>query len=246
MDISLIPCMPGIILPPSWGAYKCVLCDYGVIMLFRKASPQTEGRRNADPKTKTPPDNAILQKLIRNSFVRTGPPPKSTHDPGQGHRRDTARPDVGARLHHAALPLTRTWSVGVRHRPARPPTRALSAHAVACLQPRRPPHNLRKTRRSSARSSPPCMQSINLRPPMVYVPLRGLSTMGPHGTGRSGHCRCNLKRFRTSSIRPSVPCAATEPVRSLRCVPWYTVATYNYSDKVWSQHPLWAKGQFCT
>ena len=36
MDISLIPCMPGIILPPSWGAYKCVLCDSGVIMFFRK------------------------------------------------------------------------------------------------------------------------------------------------------------------------------------------------------------------
>ena len=29
MDISLIPCMPGIILPPSWGAYKCVLCNSG-------------------------------------------------------------------------------------------------------------------------------------------------------------------------------------------------------------------------
>ena len=58
MDISLIPCMPGIILPPSWGAYKCVLCDCGVIMFFRKASPQTEGEgvsRNADPKIKTPP-----------------------------------------------------------------------------------------------------------------------------------------------------------------------------------------------
>ena len=28
---------------------------FGVIMFFRKAPPQTEGRRNADPKIKTPP-----------------------------------------------------------------------------------------------------------------------------------------------------------------------------------------------
>ena len=34
--------MPGIILPPSWGAYKCVLCDSGVFMFFRKDPPQTE------------------------------------------------------------------------------------------------------------------------------------------------------------------------------------------------------------
>ena len=44
MDISVIPCMPGIILPPSLGAYKCVLCDYGVIMFFRKDPPQTQVR----------------------------------------------------------------------------------------------------------------------------------------------------------------------------------------------------------
>ena len=55
MDISLIPCMPGIILPPSWGAYKCVLCDSGVIMFFRKDPPQTEGRRHADLRIKTSP-----------------------------------------------------------------------------------------------------------------------------------------------------------------------------------------------
>ena len=57
MDMSLIPCMPGTILPPSWDAYKCVLCDSGVIMFFRKdpAQSQTEGRRNADPGIKTSP-----------------------------------------------------------------------------------------------------------------------------------------------------------------------------------------------
>ena len=56
MDISLIPCMPrGIILPPSWGAYKCVLCNSGVIMFFRKDPPQTEGRRHADLRIKTSP-----------------------------------------------------------------------------------------------------------------------------------------------------------------------------------------------
>ena len=46
MDISLTPCMPGAILPPSWSAYKRVLCDSGVIMFFRKDPPQTEGRRD--------------------------------------------------------------------------------------------------------------------------------------------------------------------------------------------------------
>ena len=64
MDISLTPCMPGTILPPSWSAYKRVLCDSGVIMFFRKDPPQTEGRRDADPGIKTSPcvcDICILE-----------------------------------------------------------------------------------------------------------------------------------------------------------------------------------------
>ena len=48
------------------------------------------------------------------------------------------------RRHAVCPPATRAVripgvSVGVRRRPARPPARAPSAHAVACLQPRRPP-----------------------------------------------------------------------------------------------------------
>ena len=32
---------------------------FGVIMFFRKAPPQTEGRRDADPLIKTPPDTPV-------------------------------------------------------------------------------------------------------------------------------------------------------------------------------------------
>ena len=52
---------------------------------------------------------------------------------GKGLRLRTTqgpRPDVGAR-HHAALPPTHVRSADMRRRPARPPTRAPGAHAVA-------------------------------------------------------------------------------------------------------------------
>ena len=42
--------------PPPQNAK--VLCVLGVIMFFRKAPPQTVGRRHADPKIKTSPDAA--------------------------------------------------------------------------------------------------------------------------------------------------------------------------------------------
>ena len=87
MDMSLIPCMPGTILPLSWDAYKCVLCDSGVIMFFRKdpAQSQTERRRNADPGIKTSPDRilcdprrslyCVLAHSINCSGSRPGGPP---------------------------------------------------------------------------------------------------------------------------------------------------------------------------
>ena len=45
--------------PASLGMFQCrlqrILCDFEVIMFFRKDPPQTEGRRDADPLIKTSP-----------------------------------------------------------------------------------------------------------------------------------------------------------------------------------------------
>ena len=45
--------------PASLGMFQCrlqrILCDFEVIMFFRKDPPQTEGRRDADPLIKTAP-----------------------------------------------------------------------------------------------------------------------------------------------------------------------------------------------
>ena len=45
--------------PASLGMFQCrlqrILCDFEVIMFFRKDPPQTEGRRHADPLIKTGP-----------------------------------------------------------------------------------------------------------------------------------------------------------------------------------------------
>ena len=45
--------------PASLGMFQCrlqrILCDFEVIMFFRKDLPQTEGRRHADPLIKTEP-----------------------------------------------------------------------------------------------------------------------------------------------------------------------------------------------
>ena len=47
--------------PASLGMFQChlqrILCDFEVIMFFRKDPPQTEGRRNADQLIKTPPES---------------------------------------------------------------------------------------------------------------------------------------------------------------------------------------------
>ena len=46
--------------PASLGMFQCrlqrILCDFEVIMFFRKDPPQTEGRRDAHPLIKTGPD----------------------------------------------------------------------------------------------------------------------------------------------------------------------------------------------
>ena len=45
--------------PASLGMFQCrlqrILCDFEVIMFFRKDPPQTEGRRHADLLIKTEP-----------------------------------------------------------------------------------------------------------------------------------------------------------------------------------------------
>ena len=51
--------------PASLGMFQCrlqrILCDFEVIMFFRKDPPQTEGRRHADLLIKTEPDLSGLR-----------------------------------------------------------------------------------------------------------------------------------------------------------------------------------------
>ena len=46
--------------PACLGMFQCrlqrILCDFEVIMFFRKDPPQTEGRRDAHPLIKTAPE----------------------------------------------------------------------------------------------------------------------------------------------------------------------------------------------
>ena len=53
--------------PASLGMFQCrlqrILCDFEVIMFFRKDPPQTEGRRNADPLIKTSPEGSLPLKI---------------------------------------------------------------------------------------------------------------------------------------------------------------------------------------
>ena len=60
--------------PASLGMFQCrlqrILCDFEVIMFFRKDPPQTEGRRNADLMIKTPPDCARCVTTGRLLCVR--------------------------------------------------------------------------------------------------------------------------------------------------------------------------------
>ena len=44
---------------------------FGVIMFFRKAPPQTEGRRDADHKIKTPPVPAVVIVAYMVSYENT-------------------------------------------------------------------------------------------------------------------------------------------------------------------------------
>ena len=105
MDMSLIPCMPGTILPPSWDAYKCVLCDSGVIMFFRKdpAQSQTERRRNADPGIKTSP---ALGSGRGGRSREPGSGPARAQTPGPGRPARTA-PNASNVLYEYVLGLGR-------------------------------------------------------------------------------------------------------------------------------------------
>ena len=64
--------------PASLGMFQCrlqrILCDFEVIMFFRKDPPQTEGRRHADLLIKTePPSRRVLHPLARVREVPTPP-----------------------------------------------------------------------------------------------------------------------------------------------------------------------------
>ena len=70
--------------PASLGMFQCrlqrILCDFEVIMFFRKDPPQTEGRRHADLLIKTPPvperrrgPRRNTELLFRSNRVARGP-----------------------------------------------------------------------------------------------------------------------------------------------------------------------------
>ena len=76
--------------PASLGMFQCrlqrILCDFEVIMFFRKDPPQTEGRRDADPLIKTAPD--FLELPTPTSPIRTL---SRRHLPTYGHGLDGPR-----------------------------------------------------------------------------------------------------------------------------------------------------------
>ena len=57
--------------PASLGMFQCrlqrILCDFEVIMFFRKDPPQTEGRRHADLLIKTEPERSLTEYLSRRA-----------------------------------------------------------------------------------------------------------------------------------------------------------------------------------
>ena len=59
--------------PASLGMFQCrlqrILCDFEVIMFFRKDPPQTEGRRHADPLIKKSPDPSLRCDGVRVPLV---------------------------------------------------------------------------------------------------------------------------------------------------------------------------------
>ena len=60
--------------PASLGMFQChlqrILCDFEVIMFFRKDPPQTEGRRNADQLIKTPPARLCLVAQLHGEHLQ--------------------------------------------------------------------------------------------------------------------------------------------------------------------------------
>ena len=54
--------------PASLGMFQCrlqrILCDFEVIMFFRKDPPQTEGRRHADLLIKTEPGGYATNHIV--------------------------------------------------------------------------------------------------------------------------------------------------------------------------------------
>ena len=61
--------------PASLGMFQCrlqrILCDFEVIMFFWKDPPQTEGRRHADHRIKTPPGR-VAYKLLAKKVTKGG------------------------------------------------------------------------------------------------------------------------------------------------------------------------------
>ena len=71
--------------PASLGMFQCrlqrILCDFEVIMFFRKDPPQTEGRRHAHPLIKTGPDSVVLDPgEMKNTQLHTRTGPLSSQD----------------------------------------------------------------------------------------------------------------------------------------------------------------------
>ena len=67
--------------PASLGMFQCrlqrILCDFEVIMFFRKDPPQTEGRRHADLLIKTEPVGAHCRAFC--PVTLPDPPSKKSH-----------------------------------------------------------------------------------------------------------------------------------------------------------------------
>ena len=79
--------------PASLGMFQCrlqrILCDFEVIMFFRKDPPQTEGRRHADLLIKTEPDRDLLADGARRITSVAG-------GGDAAHKSTSARRDAAA------------------------------------------------------------------------------------------------------------------------------------------------------
>ena len=115
MDISLIPCMPGIMLPPSWGAYKCVLCDYGVIIFFgrirlRRKEGVTRIRESKRRRSPPPPRHLLFRRtgtgvvqVVQVSAPHGGCEPRAGHT----YTTTVSHPSQKEVLLHGLEPQTR-------------------------------------------------------------------------------------------------------------------------------------------